>query len=98
MERKIKLSRIKNKILEEIKSEFEVSEIKIIESKMKGKRKYFEINFDELIKDTKDFEDKSLEYKEKDIKYKPFALTPFIVHDIACWVNESVNEEEIEKL
>ena len=40
---------------------------------MKGKKKiFFEINFDELIKDTKDFEDKSLEYKEKDIKYKPF--------------------------
>lgn len=90
---------LKNKILEEIKSEFEVSEIKIIESKNeRQKENIFEINFDELIKNTKDFEDKDLEYKEKDIKYKSFSLMPFIVRDIACWVNESVNEEEIEKI
>ena len=37
-----------------------------------------------------------MEYKENEnLKYKPFGFTPFIVRDIACWVNEDINENDI---
>ncbi len=82
---------IKNKILEEIKKELDISEIKFTEFKNdKQKENCIEINFDELIKDLEigEYERLNQNVIDKDIKYKSFSLMPFIVRDIACWTNK----------
>ncbi len=90
---------LKNKIIEEIREALNISEIKIKEYKNeRQKENVFEINFDELASSLKNenIKDTDLNYKEKEnLKYKSFAFTPFIVRDIACWVNENINENDI---
>ena len=92
---------IKNKILEEIKSILNISEIRISEFKNdKQKENRFEINFDEALKDLKegeDFVDLS-NMENKDTKYKSFSLMPFIVRDVAFWTPENTNEEDLIKI
>lgn len=90
---------LRDKILQEIKEALGVEDIKFLETKNeRQKENCVEINFEELIKNSKDLEDIYLVYEEKDTRYKSFALTPFIVRDIACWVDENVEEEKIEKI
>lgn len=90
---------LKNKIIEEIKKALNISNINIKEYKNeRQKENIFEINFDELASSLKNenIKDTDLNYKEKEnLKYKSFAFTPFIVRDIACWVNENINENDI---
>ncbi|MEI6352677.1 MAG: phenylalanine--tRNA ligase beta subunit-related protein [Candidatus Nomurabacteria bacterium] len=94
-------SQIQN-ILEEIKKEIGVSEIKFTETKNAGqKENCIEINFEELIANLPEGEG----YNEIDeriinqnMKYKAFALTPFIVRDIACWTPENTNENDVENI
>jgi phenylalanyl-tRNA synthetase beta subunit len=87
-------------ILNEIKKEFNIQEIKYIETKNASqKENCIEINFDDLIKDLSEgqsYEKLNDEIDGKNIKYKSFALTPFIVRDIACWVGEDISESDIE--
>ena len=88
-------------ILNEFKKEFDIQDIKYIETKnVSQKENCIEINFDDLIKDLKDGQ--SYVKLENDYKYetryKSFALTPFIVRDIACWVGEEVSELDIENI
>lgn len=80
---------LKNKVIEEIKKELNISNINIKEYKNeRQKENIFEINFDELVlslNKNENIKDTDLEYKENEnLKYKNFAFTPFIVRDIAC--------------
>lgn len=91
---------LKNKVIEEIKKELNISNINIKEYKNeRQKENIFEINFDELVlslNKNENIKDTDLEYKENEnLKYKNFAFTPFIVRDIACWVDENVKENDI---
>ena len=91
---------IKNQILEEIKKELNISDIKITESKNdKQKENCIEIDFDEMINTLEIGEYIELENiaTNKEIKYKSFSMMPFIVRDIALWTDENTKEEEIEK-
>ncbi|MDD3940021.1 MAG: phenylalanine--tRNA ligase beta subunit-related protein [Candidatus Pacebacteria bacterium] len=95
-------SEFRNKILEEIKNELNVSEIKFEEFKNeRQKENCLEINFSEMIQGL-EYPAKYQEINEKvvdrEVKYKPFALTPFIVRDIACWTSEATEENDIEKI
>lgn len=92
---------IKNKILDEIKSELNISGIKYTELKNdKQKENCLEINFDEMIKDLQSGEyiDLYSEAINKDIKYKSFSLMPFIVRDIAFWADINTKEQDLEKI
>jgi len=92
---------IKNQILEEIKKELNISDIKITESKNdKQKENCIEIDFDEMINTLEIGEYIELENiaTNKEIKYKSFSMMPFIVRDIALWTDENTKEEEIEKI
>jgi phenylalanyl-tRNA synthetase beta subunit len=86
-------------ILNEIKKEFSIQEIKYTETKNASqKENCIEIDFDNLIKDLEQGSDYiALEnIDKKDTKYQSFALTPFIVRDVACWVGEDISESDIE--
>lgn len=103
MEKRIKVTvNFGNKILEEIKNELNVSEIKFEEFKNeRQKENCLEINFSEMIQGL-EYPAKYQEINEKvvdrEVKYKPFALTPFIVRDIACWTSEATEENDIEEI
>ncbi len=96
---------LKNKILSEIKEKLVLESIDFIEHKNeKQKENRFEINLTKLLNQTRKSILKTDDFifpiriDSIDFKYKSFASTPFIVRDIACWVNGSTNEEDIEKI
>ena len=92
---------LKNKILDEIKNELNISDIKFVEHKNdKQKENVLEINFDEMIKDLEvgEYIALSSEVVDKEVKYRSFSLMPFIVRDIACWTSPDNSEEDIENI
>lgn len=95
-------SEFRNKILEEIKNELNVSEIKFEEFKNeRQKENCLEINFSELIQGLEcptKYQEINEKVVDREVKYKPFALTPFIVRDIACWASEATEENDVEKI
>ena len=95
-------SEFRNKILEEIKNELNVSEIKFEEFKNeRQKENCLEINFSELIQGLEcptKYQEIDEKVVNREVKYKPFALTPFIVRDIACWASEATEENDIERI
>lgn len=91
---------LRDKIIEEIKNKLKVSEVKFTELKNdKQKDNCFEINLSELFNDSPDLKEGfELNIVDEEIKYKPFAYTPFIVRDIALFVEENISSEEIQKI
>ena len=92
----------KENILNQIKNILNLKDIKYVEIKNKNqKENCLEINFDDLILDLKvedEYVDLMDEAINKDIKYKIFWTTPFIVRDVACWCGVETKKEDIEKI
>ena len=100
---------MKNKILTEIRSELNLEENILKENSLEfknlaQKENCLEINFDQIIKNI-NFDLENVKYIDlenqitnRDVKYKNFSLMPFIVRDIACFVNPEIRKEDIEKI
>ncbi len=93
---------LRDKILAEIKESLNISNISYVETKNeRQKENCLEINFDELINDLENptkYEEINDEMVNREVKYKSFALTPFIVRDVACWTPQNITEEDVWKI